>query len=101
MWNAMRCALLGPMPGSRPNSSIRSWIAPSYTPYLHPGQAEPAEPRRHRPHLLLLKFPRRLGGVVQRREHQILQRLDVVRVDRLRVDLHADGVTRTGDGDRD
>src|SRR5680860_1553187 len=31
MWNAMRCALLGPTPGSRPNSSIRSWTTPSYT----------------------------------------------------------------------
>src|SRR3954453_20355743 len=27
----MRCALLGPTPGSRPSSSIRSWTAPSYT----------------------------------------------------------------------
>ena len=32
MWNAMRWALLGPTPGSRPSSSIRSWTAPSYTP---------------------------------------------------------------------
>src|SRR5690606_13926659 len=31
-WNAMRWALLGPTPGSRPSSSIRSWTAPSYTP---------------------------------------------------------------------
>src|SRR5690349_21092053 len=29
-WNAMRCALLGPTPGSRPSSSIRSWTTPSY-----------------------------------------------------------------------
>src|SRR6187402_3667863 len=26
----MRCALLGPTPGSRPSSSMRSWTAPSY-----------------------------------------------------------------------
>src|SRR3954447_16962207 len=31
-WYAMRWALLGPTPGSRPSSSIRSWTAPSYTP---------------------------------------------------------------------
>src|SRR5690606_28711621 len=30
-WKAMRWALLGPTPGSRPSSSIRSWTAPSYT----------------------------------------------------------------------
>src|SRR5690242_13214825 len=29
-WNAIRCALLGPTPGSRPSSSIRSWTTPSY-----------------------------------------------------------------------
>src|SRR5690349_19483408 len=31
-WKAIRCALLGPTPGSRPSSSIRSWTTPSYTP---------------------------------------------------------------------
>ena len=31
MWNAMRCADFGPMPGSRPSSSISSWTMPSYT----------------------------------------------------------------------
>src|SRR6478609_1608995 len=30
-WNAIRCALLGPTPGSLPSSSMRSWTAPSYT----------------------------------------------------------------------
>src|SRR5665811_806908 len=34
----MRCALLGPTPGSRPSSSIRSWTTPSYTSVsLSPG----------------------------------------------------------------
>src|SRR4051812_25289 len=32
MWKAIRCALLGPTPGSLPNSSMRSWTTPSYTP---------------------------------------------------------------------
>src|SRR6478735_9332101 len=31
MWNASRCADLGPTPGRRPSSSISSWTAPSYT----------------------------------------------------------------------
>ncbi len=30
-WNAIRCADLGPMPGSLPSSSMRSWTMPSYT----------------------------------------------------------------------
>src|SRR5215217_7293416 len=30
MWKASRWALLGPIPGSRPSSSIRSWTGPSY-----------------------------------------------------------------------
>ena len=34
MWKAIRCALLGPTPGSLPSSSIRSWTTPSYTPGL-------------------------------------------------------------------
>src|SRR5215218_4834450 len=29
-WKAIRWALLGPIPGSRPSSSIRSWTEPSY-----------------------------------------------------------------------
>ena len=33
MWNAMRCADFGPMPGRRPSSSISSWTIPSYTRY--------------------------------------------------------------------
>jgi hypothetical protein len=31
MWNAMRCADFGPIPGRRPSSSISSWTIPSYT----------------------------------------------------------------------
>ena len=31
-WKAIRWALLGPTPGNRPSSSIRSWTTPSYTP---------------------------------------------------------------------
>src|SRR5215207_353115 len=29
-WNAIRCAPLGPTPGSLPSSSMRSWTTPSY-----------------------------------------------------------------------
>src|SRR5215471_18227373 len=64
-WNASRCALLGPMPGSRPSSSIRSWIAPSYIGGSEARQAEAADQRLERLHLLLVQVLGRLGGVVQ------------------------------------
>src|SRR6188768_107950 len=43
-WKAMRCALLGPTPGSRPSSSMRSWTMPSYICglVLEPQAGEPA-----------------------------------------------------------
>src|SRR3954454_24734673 len=77
-WKAIRWALFGPTPGSRPSSSIRSWMAPSYT------GSEPREGQTTggRAHLFLGELPLRLGRVVDRREHQILQRLDVLRVHR-------------------
>src|SRR5687768_14779804 len=45
-WKAMRWALFGPTPGSRPSSSIRSWITPSYNevPSAQAGQAARATP---------------------------------------------------------
>src|SRR6476661_4454230 len=54
-WNAMRWALLGPTPGSRPSSSIRSWTTPSYTPVsLCPrgvaGGPDPLAKPRREPH---------------------------------------------------
>src|SRR4051812_35351606 len=81
-WKAIRWALFGPTPGSRPSSSIRSWMAPSYT-CSEPRQTEAAGRRTH---LLLGHLAHRLGAVVDRREHEVLERLDVVRVHRLRVD---------------
>jgi len=45
-WNAMRCAPLGPTPGKRPSSSIRSWTTPSYTSVsLCPGPGPPIRRR--------------------------------------------------------
>src|SRR5689334_25449358 len=41
-WNAIRWALFGPIPGSRPSSSMRSWMAHSYMGCLHAGQPEGA-----------------------------------------------------------
>src|SRR5690606_21166908 len=94
-WNAMRCALLGPIPGSRPSSSMRSWIAPSY---ITGSERQAAEAAGQRPHLLLGERAHRLRRVAQRREHEVLQRLHVVRIDCLRIDLHR--LVLTGAGDR-
>src|SRR5215212_4847322 len=87
-WKAMRCALFGPTPGSRPSSSIRSWTAPSYTVLPEPGSearetqdATAAEAAGQRTH----PFGGQLGGgprrVADGGHDQVLQRLDVVRVD--------------------
>src|SRR5689334_24345769 len=81
-WKAIRWALFGPTPGSRPSSSIRSWMAPSYT-RSEPGQGQATGGR---PHLFLGERTLRLGGVVDGGEHEVFQRLDVVGVDRLGVD---------------
>src|SRR3954447_9747669 len=85
-WKAIRWALFGPTPGSRPSSSIRSWMAPSYTG-SESREGEAARAAGRRTHLLLGQLPHRLGPVVDGGKHQILQRLDIVGVDRLRVDL--------------
>src|SRR5436305_1189191 len=67
MWNAMRCALFGPIPGNRPSSSIRSWMAPSYTPYLHPGLLRPERLGQQPQRLFLARLAdHRLVDVVER-----------------------------------
>ena len=72
----MRCALLGPTPGSRPSSSIRSWTAPSYITCAvrQPGRSagSPAPPDE-RAHLGLGEFRRRAVGVADRGDDEILQ----------------------------
>src|ERR1700723_3336839 len=73
----MRCALLGPIPGSLPSSSIRSWTGPSNI-WLRSGL-------RH----------------AQRADDQVLQRIDVIGVDDLGIDLHRDDLAVALDGDLD
>src|SRR5699024_4424899 len=102
-WKAIRWALLGPMPGSRPSSSIRSWTGPSYIPYppdSEAGQAEPAAaetagqgPEPFGGHLL-----RGRRRVLHRPDHQVLQGLHVLRVDHLRIDLQGHQLTRAAHG---
>jgi hypothetical protein len=86
-WKAMRCADFGPTPGSRPSSSMRSWTAPSYT-YI-PGRPSPPNPPASGP-IFSTAAPARWRRVADRRDDEVLEALDVVGVDRLRVDLDAD-----------
>src|SRR4051794_3414206 len=92
-WNAMRWALFGPTPGSRPSSSMRSWTAPSYIDGLQTRQAEtaeaitePAHATRDRAHLLGRELADGAVRVAHGGDDQVLQGLHVVGVDRLRVD---------------
>src|SRR3954465_15877101 len=89
-WKAMRWALFGPTPGRRPSSSIRSWTAPSYT-VLQPREPEPAataEATRERAHRGGGAGVGLALGVPDRRDDEVLQRLDV---------LGVDGVLRDGE----
>ena len=82
----MRWADLGPMPGSRPSSSMRSWTGTGVDGHQatelrragRRGHAAEAEHRRPASSLHLV------DGVVQRREDEVLEHLDVVGVDRRR-----------------
>src|SRR3954452_14145184 len=92
-WKAIRCALLGPTPGSRPSSSMRSWTAPSYMRVLsrvlarlQAGQAQAAQPAAERTHLLLGELAHRAVCAADGGDDEVLQGLVVVRVDDLRVD---------------
>src|SRR5689334_553861 len=93
-WNAMRCALFGPMPGSLPSSSIRSWTGPSNT-----WQSQPAHPACQRPEPVVGQDGDLLGGVGDSADDEILQRLDIGRIDDLRVDRHRHDLTAALHGD--
>src|ERR1700710_2668903 len=89
----MRWALFGPIPGSLPSSSIRSWTGPSNT------QCAAAHATGQRSELFLRERGDLLGGVSERTDEQVLQRLDIVRVDDLGVDLHRNDLAAALDGD--
>src|SRR5689334_18273442 len=80
-WKAIRWALLGPTPGRRPSSSIRSWTAPSYTVVLfavgrsEAGEAQAAatEATRERAHGALGELVGRALGVADGGDDEVLQ----------------------------
>src|SRR5215217_8224309 len=114
-WKAMRCALLGPTPGSRPSSSIRSWTAPSYTGSFprdrsarsEAGKAQAAaagaaaQPAREGAHRAGGQLVGRALGVVEGGDDQVLQGLEVVGVDGGRRDGDGGDVAAAGHGGGD
>src|SRR5262249_55028474 len=89
---------------SLPNSSMRSWIAPSYMgseTRQAQATAQAAHATADRAHLLLGQLPYRLGHVVRRGQYEVFQRLDIVRVDRLGIDVDRSELARAGGRDRD
>src|SRR5438105_8039771 len=80
-WNAMRWAPFGPTPGIRPSSSIRSCTGPAYTSGQTQHSTEAAE-------RLLLGSIHLVHGIVQGGQHEVLQNLDIVRVNSVRADAH-------------
>jgi len=102
-WNAMRWALFGPTPGSRPNSSDQV-LDGALVHDLQAGEAEPAQappsPPVTGPIFSAASSPTaRLASRTAPRPD--LQRLDVVRIDGLRVDLDRLQLTRTRHRGRD
>src|SRR3954469_4073168 len=94
-WKAMRWALFGPTPGSRPSSSMRSWTAPSYTVGylefygvrdggLEAGQAQAAaaaEATGERTHPAGGQLVGVVLGIADGGDDEVLQRLQVVGID--------------------
>src|ERR1700676_3570555 len=94
----MRWALFGPMPGSLPNSSIRSWTGPSNNsePRLTQRVADAAG-QRAQP--ALCQDGDLLGGVAECADDEILQCFDVVGINDLGVDRDGHHVAAAPDRD--
>src|SRR5215210_3094236 len=117
-WKAIRWALLGPTPGSRPSSSMRSWTAPSYTVGflgsrecggrgradergLQARQTHAAEAAGQGAHAAGGELRGGPRGVADGGDHEVLQRVDVVRVDDGRGDGERGQLTAAGHRRRD
>src|SRR3954447_17196808 len=94
----MRCALLGPIPGSRPSSSIRSWTGPSYIAgrSVHARQPEAGKAATERTHPCGLQVGGLTRRVVDCGDNEVFERLDVVAVDDAGVDAHRHHLTGPG-----
>src|SRR5215204_5051619 len=95
--NAMRCADLGPMPGSRPSSSTRVCTGPSKGDATFASAERAAETRAETAeiepagdiaHPLGLELLRASHRLADRRDHEVFEHLDVVGVDHVARDPH-------------
>src|SRR6478752_166225 len=108
-WNAIRCALLGPTPGSRPSSSMRSWTTPSYNADLLeaelPGGAASRQttPGERTEGLAGERVGLRLGVPVGGDDHvaEVGEVVGVAAVEPAGLDLDADELAHAVDLDRD
>src|SRR5512142_1864180 len=100
MWNARRCAPLRPMPGRRCSSSIKRVIGSGWfmRASSEPRDLHSAHEAAHLAVHLVVHFSM---GVVDRREDQVLQHLDVVFRDDLGIDLQRLDLLRAVDDDGD
>src|SRR4029453_6518034 len=82
MWKASRWALFGPIPGSRPSSSIKSWIGPSYMVKNRSERqsATHAESTGQRPQLAGGDRLSLVRGIAYGRHDQICQGFGVTRI---------------------
>src|SRR5271163_3929839 len=107
----MRCALFGPIPGSLPSSSIKSWTGPSNMPVQESELRHLRRWRRwgrwsaqttgQRAQPLLRHCGDLLGSVGHGADDQGLQGLDVPGVDDLGIDLYRDHLAAALDDDLD
>src|SRR3954447_14273426 len=81
----MRCADLGPTPGRRPSSSMRSWTGPAYMAMAASAAEKAAEPAEA-PEGGLVDVVGSDHGVAHCGQHEILQHLDVGGIDHRWVD---------------
>src|SRR4051812_26731151 len=88
-WNAIRCAPLGPTPGRRPSSSMRSWTMPSYKSFVRLREAEAGRSvarARHARHAAAGQRAEGVAGhrvglrlrVAVRRDHEVAEVAQVV-----------------------
>src|SRR3954452_12990921 len=88
MWNASRCAVRAPTPGSLPSSVTSRWIGGANKLEARQAEAAEVQPAGQAAHLARGELLRRAQALVDRGEHHVLQELRVVGIDR-------------GGGDRD
>src|SRR5579864_3581770 len=96
MWNARRCAVLGPTVGSFPSSSISRASGGAYVntaaSRAGAGQTGNLESPGHGLHALGGELPGLPKGFPRRRDDQVLEHRDVARIDDAGIDRDRDEI---------